>query len=362
MYREVRLERTPHLRSLHRALKKSPQRALFIRKLILDDRGCLTNHVSEIQEILLKLANLVHLNLGLNVLGSDEVQYRDMIRTLNKCPFSLTSFEGLIYPDTVTAEFFRRQSSIVFLNTYTACNDIYNFADWALPADVLPQLKYLQVPHYLIENTFRAHRMVTHLDLSFLPVRDDELLQALSVFQGQLVGLKYARFDSCIEEDPLAPSQVLQLSMMPKLKHLDLMDFMHDKVLCLHSIVITAGTDRYSQIRFTPNPSLATLAHLANPDIVLDTLVWRVLWAAHTRREQREGLPEDRAGRVEHIRRWVRPLLEMCPSLRRVFYCEMDNIFAESCVVLFTLSAPDGALVEERRSVRELPTWREEPE
>ena len=232
LYREVTLHRLPQLRSLQRALKRVRPRAQFIQRLNIDDHGGLAGCAADIKEVLRMLTNLRHLTLHLGALWTKANQYRNVLRILSKCAFSLEWFEGNYYPGDNIVAFFRRHQDIVALKIDTPeYVDEDGRADFELephsddvevPSNVLPRLRCLYTSPYLARSAFCAPRAVTHLDPGPKPVGEDELHEVLSTFRDLLVKLKYARSPPYIGEAVRSPLRALHLISMPKLEHLEI--------------------------------------------------------------------------------------------------------------------------------------------
>lgn len=235
LYREVTLHRLPQLRSLlQRALKRVRPRAQFIQRLNIDDHGGLAGRAADIKEVLRMLTNLRHLTLHLGALWTKANQYRNVLRILSRCAFSLESFEGDYCPGDNIIAFFRRHQDIVALKIDTPeYVDEHGRADFEfephlddfeVPSTVLPRLRRLYTSPYLARSAFCAPRAVTHLDLGSKPVGEDELHEVLSTFRDLLVKLKYARSPPYIGEAVRSPLRALHLISMPNLEHLDVDD------------------------------------------------------------------------------------------------------------------------------------------
>ncbi|EPS94529.1 hypothetical protein FOMPIDRAFT_87120 [Fomitopsis schrenkii] len=328
LYHHLHLTHADHLRSLRYALAKEPERALSIRDLSIFYSEDLTNEVGEMEAILLTLTNLQHLSLMIRL--DDEDRYRDIICAFSKCTFKLKSFKGTMQPGDDIIQFFRRQSDITLL-------DISHVGlclpGWEVPPDVLPQLKHLR----MMRSAMRAFRFgthtVTHLDLSDSFIDENELVEVLLVYSPRLVSLKYSRLSRA--RYIMAPSRVLQLVTMPNLRYLGVSDLVSDEIGHLDSA-----------------PEANTFAHMAGPNIALETLVWRVLWQAG------QSGQKSRACHLESIHRLADPLLEACHSLHRVYYWERGPRGTVLYGVLFT--RPASTVLEEEKEVMESPTWQDD--
>lgn len=185
-----------------------------------------------LNEILLTLKNLKHLELDLTSCFYRPELYRSVLRTLSQCPFALQSYESYVGSDAELIRFLSRQPSIEFFGIKGAVLDM---PEWTLPQDVLPRLKYLQTDDDFYLSALHAPRMVTHLDVSALPIDEDQLHDILQNVGKQLVSFKYAR-DSLPPFPIDQPVDILRGGALPKLKFLELGDFM-ERGVCLDILV-----------------------------------------------------------------------------------------------------------------------------
>lgn len=93
-------------------------------------------------------------------------------------------------------------------------------------------------------------------------------------------------------------------------------------------------------------------AHMVRPNIVLDTLVWRLQW-----RKGRDSV-SNRDKRIEYVAQVAKPLLEACPSLQQMLYTEPDNMIDNVSGRQFALSN-SGELDIQPREEADLPSWKE---
>ncbi|TFY61670.1 hypothetical protein EVJ58_g4361 [Rhodofomes roseus] len=278
------------------------------------------------------LNNLKDLDLDLTTCFEKPELHHKVLQTLSNCAFRLESYSGYVGSDGEFVRFLKRQPGIESLGIKDA---VLDFPDQSFPQDVLPRLKFLQTDYDFFLSIVRHPRMITHLDLSSWPMDDHEVDNILQVVGGQLVSFKYAK-DSDPEFPVGQPSHVLRGGALPRLKFLDVGDFMENG----HKSCFDLQAD---------------LEYMTDPTVSLERLVWSTVWETYP---HRDGAFDELNGRLAFARIWADRVLRARRSLREIYYIERDLIYNEAFEtgVLFTLSA-DGTLLQQDRKEQEIPVW-----
>ena len=91
---------------------------------------------------------------------------------------------------------------------------------------------------------------------------------------------------------------------------------------------------------------------MARPNIVLETLVWRLVWLGNGGRASQRDL------RVEYVAEVAKPLLQACLSLRQMFYTEANGMIDHVRGKRFALMN-NGELDVQSRTEADIPSWKE---
>ena len=91
---------------------------------------------------------------------------------------------------------------------------------------------------------------------------------------------------------------------------------------------------------------------MASQNIVLDTLVWRLVWL-------RDAGPLSQLGRrLEYLAQVAKPLFQACPSLRQILYTESNGIAAGDGGRRYAL-LENGELDVQLRAEKDIPKWKD---
>ncbi|EPS94516.1 hypothetical protein FOMPIDRAFT_1043901 [Fomitopsis schrenkii] len=335
LYRDLAASRSSHILKLSRALEKAPRRAAFVRSLCVRDwhNGNINSAIPTLNDMLHKLSNLAHLVLDMSASYQNFALYHTVLAAVQTCNFALESFEPrCVNNDPTLLLVLALQPNITSLRAFVASEDP---PPALLPQDTLPRLKYLDTDYYFFQAVIRAPRLITHLSISGLPGMENGLQAVLRVVGHQLVSLKYEMAFRGNGGGPVNPPTIaFKFATLPRLRFLEVWDIMEEG---FQSIFVPEGD---------------AFAHVARPNIVLETLVWRLVWC-------KNGMSSTkRAKRVDYVREVAKPLLEACPSLRQMFYTESSSMIGNVGGMRIAQSA-NGGLHVQYMAEAELPNWKE---
>ncbi|TFY61671.1 hypothetical protein EVJ58_g4360 [Rhodofomes roseus] len=267
-----------------------------------------------LNKLLPTLAHLTDIRLDMENCCSQLALYDGILRTLNKCTFSLSSFECRTTQNEELKLFLERQTRIESLIAKPGM--ILDRPEWRLAYGALPRLKWLHsYDDFFVDNIHARPRMITHLDWSSAHAYVTDMGRVLQPLGRKLVDFAYRRSlgrnPSFIEH----PSAMFRTCELPKLKHFKVVDQIDEPAPCLAQV--------------------SNMEYMSRPDVKLETFTWVTLWPTRRRKSTRLAL----------FRGYIKAILAACRSLRRFYYVERDDLGLHF-IVSFTL-AEDGQFVEQ---------------
>ncbi|CCL99921.1 uncharacterized protein FIBRA_01946 [Fibroporia radiculosa] len=312
LYREVVLERVPHVRRFARALASNPHRANAVRVLYMFDNGHFKNVPDIINRILESVKNLKHLQIYVHF-DQEESLLSDLHEQLKKCTFELQRFGSNLdfLPDLF--EFLAGQPGIERLSSKPGS---WCESKAEMPAEFLPRLKILSA-NMTAMPVFVHARNVTHLDI-FLSDQDT-VDRALRIFGDQLVSLKLTRL---VELRSQAFPIDLFRNVVAPVRYLEIAD-----LTLMVPYVAPSQTIDYSYIN--------------QPGVKLQRFIWMPDWVHPHHTDSPFMTIEERQAAA---RRFAQGILEACKDSIQEF------IYLQDCHSYIQCSLDEnGQLVETER-------------
>lgn len=222
LYREIHVSLgvPRQLRSLQCALASSPHRASLVHILRVDDDRHAKSGCATFNKILPELVNLTDLQLNVEYCCTQPTLYNSILCTLNKSPFSLTSFACHTTRNKELKQFLDKQTQIESL--VARHGHILDMVEWVLSNDALPNLRWLHTyDSFFVRNMQADRRKIAHLDWSFGHTYSGSMIHALS---DQIVEFAYRRTFVCSSDYISHPTALFRDHELPHLKHLKVVD------------------------------------------------------------------------------------------------------------------------------------------